>query len=212
MRQAVNAGTDPGLHESAILLARTMYEARNTEGVKWVSETGGSGVITQALKILVDQGVNLKESKHSIFLCNPTTRVSTIQALSIQLDLGQPRRINRSNPLKPDELVGGLGFGGGYVTAYVRLQNDKNYGLLKFTGDVFKETTSLNGAGGVAGNVASGVGLTASVAVAVGLTAGGIAMPAVLTFAAAVLPAVGLSKTLTEAYLPRIYKKIAGKF
>ena len=128
------------------------------------------------------------------------------------MGLGQPRRINRSNPLKPDELIGGLGFGGGYVTAYVRLQNDKNYGLLKFTGDVFNETTSLNGAVGVAGNVASGVGLTASVAAAVGLTAGGIAMPAMLTFAAAVLPAVGLSKTLTEAYLPRIYKKIAGKF
>lgn len=128
------------------------------------------------------------------------------------MGLGQPRRINRSNPLKPDELVGGLGFGGGYVTACVRLRHDKNYGVLKFTGDVFKETTSLNGAVGVAGNVASGVGLTASVVAAVGLTAGGIAMPAVLTFAAAVLPAVGLGKTLTEAYLPRLYKKMTGKF
>ena len=52
LRQAMHADNDAGLHESAILLARAMYEARDTDNVRWIAEHGGSGVLIQAMKIL----------------------------------------------------------------------------------------------------------------------------------------------------------------
>ena len=102
-------------------------------------------------------------------------------------------------------MVGGLGFGGGYNTAYIRLRHDKKYTVLNFAGDIVKETTSLKSADGVVAHSAT------AVAAAVSLTAAGAAMPAVLTFAGAV-SILNLGKTLTETYLPRLYKKMTGKF
>jgi len=200
IRQAMNAQTDPELHESAILLAKSMHDARDIPGVQWVSEAGGSGVLCQALQILADQNITL--DKHAIFLCNPTTRQTKVVELSLKLGLGQPRNISKNNLLRSGELVGGLGFGGGYGTAYQRLKKDDNYTALMFTGDMVKESTSLKKAGGTA----------VAVGAAVSLSSAGASLPAIALFAGAVMGVAGLGKTLTEAYLPRLYHKIAGKF
>ena len=166
----------------------------------WVSERGGSGVLTQALKILSDQ--NIKLDNHAVYLCNPTTRQSALVSLSMQVGLGQPRQISKNSILRPGELIGGLGFGGGFITAYQRLKEDPNYDAYKFSADVAKETTSLK----------SAVGTAATVGAAIGITAGGASLPAVAAFAGAVVAVGGLGKVLTEAYLPRIYYKFTGKF
>lgn len=200
LKQAANAQTDSDLHESALLLAESMSKASNVEGVQWISERGGAGVLTQALRILADQNITLQ--KHSVFLCHPTTRQSVLVDLSLKVGLGQPRQISKNSILRPGELIGGLGFGGGYVTAYHRLKKDQNYDGYKFTADVTKESISLKSAAGTA----------ATVGTAVGLTAGGASLSAVAVFAGAVVGIAGLGKVLTEAYLPRLYYKMTGKF
>jgi len=58
-RNAIRPLQNQDLHESAILLARSMYQARDLKGIGWVSEFGGSAVLTQALRILADQGIKL---------------------------------------------------------------------------------------------------------------------------------------------------------
>lgn len=77
------------LNESAILLAKTMHDAQNIPQVGWVSEFGGSGVLTQAMKILADQGVSLKG--HIVYLVRPST--SPLEALKqaerLQLTIGR---------------------------------------------------------------------------------------------------------------------------
>ena len=55
-RNAIRVNQYTELNESALLLARTMYQAKDIKGVRWVSEEGGSGVLTQAMTILAGQG------------------------------------------------------------------------------------------------------------------------------------------------------------
>lgn len=77
------------LNESAILLAKTMHDARKIPQVGWVSELGGSGVLTQAMKILADQGGSLKG--HTVYLVRPST--SPLEALKqaerLELTIGR---------------------------------------------------------------------------------------------------------------------------
>lgn len=58
-RKAIAPMQNRALNESAVLLAKTMFEARAVERVGWVAEHGGSGVLTQAMKILADHGTKL---------------------------------------------------------------------------------------------------------------------------------------------------------
>ena len=64
------------IHGSAILLSKSMMGAQDKR-ITWVSEKGGSAVLTQALEIVSKNNVRLK--KHNVFLYDPTT--STNQAL-----------------------------------------------------------------------------------------------------------------------------------
>ena len=50
-----------------------MVATKGIEGVSWVAEFGGAAVLTQAMKILADQGVTLED--HTAFLYRPNTNV-----------------------------------------------------------------------------------------------------------------------------------------
>ncbi|MFK5948827.1 MAG: hypothetical protein QM500_08685 [Methylococcales bacterium] len=200
LKQAFNAETNSSLHESAYLLAKSMEDARNIKGVRWIAEQGGSGVLTQAMKILADKGITL--DNHTVFLSNPRTQQHKVVELGIKLKLKKSRSISINNQLNPNELIGGLFFGvGGYYTAAKRLRHDNAYTKLNFIGDIAKETTNLNGAGGT----------TIAVGAAMGISAG-VSLPAVFAFVGAVGAAMGISSKVAEAFIPRLYNKTKSKF
>jgi hypothetical protein len=194
-RQASMAERDPSLNESALLLAKTMYDARETKDVRWISVQGGSGVLTQAMQILADQRVTLK--KHYVQFCTPTTNVYKAITLAQKLELSTTRNYcHKRNVLNPNQLIGG-GPLSGYKTSGNRLKNEKDYGLLKFTGDVYQETHGMQAAGATAAVVGS----------AVGLSAGVVGSPEVLAF----LGVVAVVPKITAALLPRIHNKVKDK-
>jgi len=86
-RKAVRPNEITEAHESALLLARTMYRAKDVKGVAWISEDGGSAVLTQAMTILSERGIKLP--KHTAFLFNPTTPpdIALKAAQSVSLNL-----------------------------------------------------------------------------------------------------------------------------
>ncbi len=84
-RQSMEPQKSRCIQESAILLAQAMYKARGVENVTWVSDSGGSGVLTQAMKILADNNIEL--SKHSVMLNYPSTRPSAVMDLASRLGL-----------------------------------------------------------------------------------------------------------------------------
>lgn len=96
-RQASNPLANESILGSAQVLARTMYKAKNTEGVTWVSEFGGSAVLTQAMKILVDQGVTL--DKHDVFLYRPNTNVEEAITWVHKLGMTLHRNFTKTLPM-----------------------------------------------------------------------------------------------------------------
>jgi len=202
LRQAKHPGNDSALHESAILLAKTMYESRNVDGVCWISEHGGSGVLIQAMQILAGQGVKLE--KHSVFLSNPTTRISKAVEFGQQLGLRPLGKLSNRNPLTPAEIIGGLCWFTGYATAIKRWEHEKQYDGWKLVGDFTKETVNLKGAGAPIAAIAA--------TTALGISTGLGSVPALIVVSTAVLKTgIKVTPTLAEAWFPRLYYKIKGK-
>lgn len=86
--KAVRPNQNTEVHESALILARAMYQAKDIDGVAWISEDGGSAVLTQAMTILSERGVKLPN--HTAFLFNPTTppdiALKAAQSIGLNLD------------------------------------------------------------------------------------------------------------------------------
>ncbi|MGB3610111.1 MAG: hypothetical protein WA987_06995 [Cellvibrio sp.] len=80
------------LRESAILLAKAMEESRKVEGVYWVSQGGGSEVLTQALNLLKANKVSFEGTGHHVFFSKPTTSIVKAQDLAFDLKLKFERR------------------------------------------------------------------------------------------------------------------------
>lgn len=72
-------------HGPAVQLAQTMSSARNTAGVNWVAEYGGSAILTQAMKMLAAQGITLEG--HSAYLYHARTSPGDATRLAHQLKL-----------------------------------------------------------------------------------------------------------------------------
>lgn len=207
MRQALHAENSTELNESALLLAKTMYKARDIEGVGWVSEFGGSGVLTQAMKILIDQGITL--SSHAIYLHRPTTSQNNAYKLSQKLGLKVDRKIGKNNLLNINELAGGLRVGGQFLLPWQRYRSEEGYSLLQAGSDMVASggnaKTAVNTAAVVGGAVAATAGVSAGVATA----------PALIAFLGAftaVKGVAGVGSTLSEAWLPKQHAKIKSKF
>ena len=70
---------------SAILLAASMEGARNIKNVRWVADSGGSAILTQAMQILVDK--NLSLDGHTVYFYKPKTSPAAALHLAHKLNL-----------------------------------------------------------------------------------------------------------------------------
>jgi hypothetical protein len=80
-----NALKEDSSRASALHLAATMEQAKNTKGIIWIADKGGSVMLTQAMQILVDKGVTLKE--HTAYLYHPRTSPRDALRLAHKLEL-----------------------------------------------------------------------------------------------------------------------------
>lgn len=198
-RQAAMAERDPNLHESAVILAKTMFSAREIKNVRWLSVRGGSGVLTQAMQILVDQGVTL--NKHYVQFSAPTTSLNKAVFLAQRLELSKLRNYHHNRKLlDPHQALGG-GLLSNYMVPYQRLRHENDYGGLKFVGDLYRGTNAIKAAGAT----------TMAVGAAAGITSG-VSIPTALMFIGALAGTASLAPKLTEAYLPRLHGKVKEKF
>lgn len=163
------------IRESAILLANTMEASRGIPGVYWVSQAGGSGVLTHALHILKRRKVTFDNSGHHVFFSGPTTNLVRAQQLAYDLNLKFERKAyslgmytNISDVLK---------------APWQRHQRDsKNYSRLQMGIDMCKGAPQLL-IGGVA--IGSSFGLGGMGAFIVGAGVAGFTAIAAITGAVA---------------------------
>jgi len=83
-----------------------MYQARNTEGVLWYSDWGGSAVLTRAMEIL-HREKNITLGNHSIYMNRPTTKASYALELGEKLGL-TPNAKGMKTGLNYKEVVGNI--------------------------------------------------------------------------------------------------------
>ena len=102
LKEAYRASSASSLRESAQLLANTMYRAKDMDSVYWYSDWGGSGVLTQAMRILRDQEIKLQ--KHAVLMNHPTTLPSVAESLARQLGLDPIKGAKKG--VYPSELLG----------------------------------------------------------------------------------------------------------
>ncbi|MCX2793938.1 hypothetical protein OQJ62_03265 [Microbulbifer thermotolerans] len=202
-RDAVRPLDNTKLHESALLLAKTMYDARKIKGVGWIAEFGGSAVLTQALKILADRGVRLEN--HTAFLVRPRTSpneaIKAAHAVGLKLD----RKFSKTHMLdyigNRDQLE--------LIFSRWRNKEEKEYKALQAITDMVEHGKSLQGAGAFMGSLAAVAGLSASApapaAAAAFLTALGAAVGSAM--------AIGkMGNTMMSAWLPNQHDKLKSKF
>lgn len=191
------------VNATALLLARAMDAANDQKGVVWVSEKGGAAVLAQALKIYADQGGKLEG--HHLYMLDPTVASSDAVRQAHKLNMKLAREVTKVGLLN---LVGSAGQAETILTRY-RGRND-DYGLLKAGTDIVKQGLSVQG------GIAAFATLGGLVATAGGVSLAGPAIPALLTFIAAVaggtVGAVKATAEVTDLVAPDFYRKVKGKF
>jgi len=186
--QATNPLIDSEASASALELAETMIKAKDTEFVQWVSEFGGSTVLTQAMAILVDQNITL--SKHYIFMHRPKSVPNTALKLAHQLELNIGRDFKKSG------ITDVIGNKGSIGMIYDRkMKEGENYTIGNAVWDTGVTSGSLYGITKLA--------VTAT------------AVPALLTATKAIGTALGIAKA-TEmgiaAAAPKFHERLLSKF
>ncbi|MFD1217126.1 hypothetical protein [Microbulbifer celer] len=203
-REAIRPLQMEKLHDSAQLLARSMYQARDIQGVSWIAEYGGSAVLTQALRMLADQ--NIKLQKHKVFLYEPTTPPSQVIKAAQAVELTLDRKFSKANALN---IVGNRGQLA-VIANRVRNEREVDYKLRKASADLVAHGKSLQGFGSFAGTLAATTGLSMTAPAAAGafLTALG---------AAAAVAGKGVlfaktANTALEGFAPRLHNRLKNKF
>jgi len=186
------------IHGSAILLARSMIHAKNKQ-ITWVSEKGGSAVLTQALKIVSDNKVKLKD--HNLFLFDPTT--STNETIKAAHGAGiQPDR----NAIKTG-FFNVMGNGDQALTIINRKRGEEGYTLGNAGYDMMKLGAKFYAPIGL------GVGALGLAGVSIGVPA----IPMIQAIAGAIgvaatgVGALKLGDSLAENIAPHTYNKHIGK-
>lgn len=211
IRQAFGAATDPELTESATQLAHTMLAAKNVKRVSWISANGGSGVLTQAMKILRDQGANFEGTEHYVFFGQLTTLDVPAENLAREIGLKFDRDTKSVIPADFNQLFGGVALGGGSViAAWNRFRQDPDHTALKLGSDVAKQvSSSLGGVKVLQTSAAAGAAAMGIIGVTGGSALG---IPASFAFATAVFGAVAsMGPGMVKAWLPHYYNKIKDK-
>ncbi|MDH5181499.1 MAG: hypothetical protein OEZ39_14755 [Gammaproteobacteria bacterium] len=131
--------SDSEAHASALALAKTMIKAKDTKYVHWVSEFGGSTILTQAMAILVDQGITLPN--HSIFMFRPKSVPHEALKLAHELKLNIGRDFSQA---KSTDIIGNKGTIG---MIYDRVKKEgESYTNGNALWDAGKSVTSIYGA------------------------------------------------------------------
>ncbi|WP_078084557.1 hypothetical protein [Microbulbifer mangrovi] len=213
-KDARNPEAKQDIHESAILLSRAMYHARKTEDVKWIAEYGGSAVLTQAMRILADQGIKLEN--HSIFLYEPKTSQTAILDAARAIDIKIGRNLSKISPIN---LAGVFGQPPASIN---RIANEEGYGLGRTIGDSVQLGALITSGATFAGAVAGYAGVNIGVIAGTVGVAGATAVPALGVFLNAVSKAAPYIKevnklaktvdTAAEHLSPRLHNKIKSKF
>lgn len=148
-------------YDSALLLARSMQNAKSVDGANWISAFGGSAVLTQALEILSRQ--NMKLPGHSIFLHRPRTSSRQAIKLAHQLEMSLDKKASNIGFFDP------LGAASNLRVAPGRIKNEKDYyDANSLVSDVLKGSLQSIGIAG------AGVGLAVTTTYAT-------AVPALIT-------------------------------
>lgn len=125
-KKALATARDSDITQSAMLLANTMFQARNIEGVLWYSDWGGSAVLTRAMEILHHEK-NISLENHMIFLNKPTTKANYAIELAGKLGI-TPNAKGKKTGLHPKELKGNI------LVSDVGANGDTLAGTLKTAG------------------------------------------------------------------------------
>lgn len=181
------------LNGSALLLAKSMASASKQKGIVWVSERGGSAILSQALKILSTQGVKLKD--HHLFMLEPTTSTRDAIESAIKMEMTLERNVAKVGFLNAVGNSGQLG------VIKARLKDD-NYTHLMAGIDFVKQGLTIQG----------GLAAVATLLVAGGASVSAPAVPAILSFIAAVaggtVGGVAAASTVTEQIAPKLHNRI----
>ncbi|AFU98519.1 hypothetical protein [Simiduia agarivorans] len=194
LRKALRPLDMEELNGSALLLANSMASASKQKGIVWVSERGGSAVLSQALKILSTQGIQLKD--HHLFMLEPKT--STKQAVESAMKLG----MSLERDVTKVGFLNVVGNSGQLGVIRSRYKNDDDYNLLMAGVDFVKQGLTIQG----------GLAAVATLLAAGGATMSAPAVPAIISFIAAVtggtVGGVAAASTVTEQVAPRLHHKI----
>lgn len=173
------------LQESAHLLAETMIKTKEAKlNVVWVSQRGGSGILTQAMNIVNEKGIKLGQEQ-KIFLSHPTTRHIKAYNLSRDLDMGTDRDFSSHNPINISEFIGGINIGGELNLINERQKQEGTYGWTKASWDSGKFVLSGEGVSGTVKKLAAAAAIGSAFAPASAILAAfGIAKIAAVTLAA----------------------------
>ncbi|MFA7554495.1 MAG: hypothetical protein WCY88_09625 [Spongiibacteraceae bacterium] len=176
--------------------------AKKISGVAWISERGGSGVLTQAMQILKERNVNFKASDHHVFFSQPTTNLVKAETLARDVGLSFSRSTHKTNKLNPNELIGGLNVAGDFVGIYQRFRADEDYSAVNMGVDMAKST------GGSWQAITTVSASSAAVTAAMGLGGTAVALPAAIAVASAM---AGTGHALFKAWLPQRYRSLVSK-
>ena len=153
LKETYMASSAPTLRESAQLLANTMYRSRDVNSVFWYSDWGGSGILTQSMRLLNDQQIKLE--KHAVLMNHPTTLPSVAESLARKIGLDPIKGGHKG--MLPRELLGRLLTLDTPVGALRQWREDKNYTGKELVADAGKKLfgagDTLSGAIGVAGAI-----------------------------------------------------------
>ncbi|WP_444928819.1 hypothetical protein ACJJIF_13210 [Microbulbifer sp. SSSA002] len=189
-----NALEDKRIHESALLLAKTMYDARETIAVCWISEFGGSAVLTQAMKILADQDVRLEN--HFVYMHRPTTPPLDAIKAAHKLGLNIDRHFSKTG------LTDWVGNKTNFRTILARWRNAED--IYKGTQAIIDTLALVKSAQGVAV-------LSVAAAILAGLSIFFPAIPEILKFVGAytvsAVVALKMANALTRGFAPRFHNK-----
>ncbi|WP_406828055.1 hypothetical protein [Microbulbifer sp. ARAS458-1] len=214
LKDAIKPYDNTKIHQSAILLARSMYKARKIKNVSWIAERGGSAILTQALKILADQGKTLPG--HNVFLFDPKTSQTKVIENAHRLKMNVGRKISRVSTFNITGVMGSAS------ASVYRLRHEKGYKIGQTVGDAAQLGALLGTGAGLATSVAGVAGINiGAIAGGVGV-AGAAAVPAIGAFLKALSQAKPYIKNMksigdaamavTESVSPRIHNKIKSKF
>jgi hypothetical protein len=201
-KKAIKPLDNTAIHDSALLLAKTMYDAKSIDDVHWISTFGGSAILTQAMRMLA--GRKIKLNKHRVFLYRPSTSTNEAFKWANAIELGIGRDFSKSGTLDY------IGNRDRLELIINRRKNDRRYGNNQAVGDSVKYATSLQGGTATlittAGLLAATAGVAASTPAALSFLA---------VFATGAAKAAGTAKLghdLAEAAFPRLHSHIKGKF